>query len=784
MDKPDTSSSSPLDRIFRVVGFVIMTAVAFSLPLFPAAELDSSWRMALGKFFTDGLQFGTEVVFTYGPLGWAMGKTYWGGQWHALILWHAVQAVIFTSIVFWHAYRMKPGYGRLFFFTFFFVFGLTYEDAMHQIMIALAGMELIRRSDQPWRWDTLLWLLVLVPLALVKFTNLMLAGLLAGLASGLGVWERRKTSAALPLPIFVLAFVAGWAVCGQNPANLPRYFISSWQISQGYQDAMGFSCPPMQLYLGVTVLLLLVTYVGVNLFTHPRPVRSAFLSLGAGAFVYLNWKHGFIRADGHQIGFYYAAMTVAVCSPVLLDDGPRWTAFKHALLATAGLLSVIAADRVLPGVARGALGGAQAEVQTNLAFAFGLTNTRELYESRLQAERNALDLLKTKAKVGRASLDVLGFEQAVALYNGFNYRPRPVFQSYSAYTPYLAELNRDYLASDRAPEFLLFKLQSIDGRLATMDDPHALRLLLQRYTYLFTEMGFTVWQRNPGPFDARAVEPKLLHEYSPVLGEKLSLTELSGQNLWVEIDYRFSLLGKLRRFFFKPPLVQLRITDQQGGETVHRLPQPMGQAGFILNPVADDLMEFMRAAGGTPRRRIASISIETAPQDRDCLRDAIQVRVFSLPESKAGTDYFREADKALFHMFVHAPVSFTALNPPNEDLIDKRKVMIMHAPSEMVFDVPAGATEMQGYYGFIPGAYSDGGRTNGAEFVAYWSGGGEPVILHERYLDPVKKMGDRGLQKFSVKLPKGTGQVFLRINPGPFGEFAFDWTGWSGIEFK
>lgn len=783
MDQAQRPPASRLDWLFRVLGFIVMAAAAFSLPYRPSVELDASWRMALGKFFQDGLQFGTEVVFTYGPLGWAMGKTYWGGQWAQLIAWHTCQALAFTTVVFVHAYRLQ-GYRRLFFLGFFFLFGLSYEDAAHQIIVALAGLELVRRADQAWRWSTLPWLLLLIVLSLVKFTNLVLAMALVGLAGGLGLWERRQPGALAGPGVFGAGFLLSWMLCGQNPVNLPAYFISSWQISQGYQDTMGLSCPPAQLYLGLVVLGLLIAYVGLNLLTHPRRPRAAVLALGTGAFVYLNWKHGFIRADGHQVGFYYTALTIAVSAPVLLEDSLRLQRWKQSLLTAVALLSVFAMDRVLPGVARGALGSFQAKVNKSIGFALGLSHTRELYDSSLDAEKVGLDLMKTRALVKDRSLDVLGFEQAVALYNGFNYRPRPVFQGYSAYTPYLAELNRDFFASDKAPEFVLFKLQTIDGRLATMDDPHALRLLVQRYTYVSSELGYTLWQRKPGPFDAAALEPVLLKEATVPIGTPLDVTAFAGQNLWVEIDYRFNLLGRLRRFFFRPPLVQLRITDQRGLETVHRLAQPIARGGFMLNPVVDDLLEFMRAAGGSPKRAVASVTVLAAPQDLDCLKDEVRVRLYRLPPSEAGVAYFKEADKAKFHMFVDAPSSYQALNPPNEDLIDKRKVMILHAPSEMIFDVPAGAKEMQGYYGFIPGAYSQGGRTNGAEFVIYWTAGGEPTILHERYLDPVKRMSDRGIQKFSISLPRDTGQVFLRINPGPYGEYAFDWTGWTGIEFK
>lgn len=781
--QPPVTKPSAMDWTFRVLGFLALVAIAFTLPAFPTPELDASWRMALGKFIQEGRQFGTEVVFTYGPLGFEMGRTYWGGQWWQLISWHAVQAVVVAAIVYWYAFRLS-GYGRVFFLSFFFLFGLTYEDAMHQIIIALIGLELIRRSNRPWQWSTAALVILLSIVSLVKFTDMLLSFTLVLLAGGLELWSRRRyTGVRVPL-IYLGAFALGWLACGQNLINLPAYLRSSMEISQGYQDAMGLSCPTNQLYLGLTVLGLIIAYTVLVFFTAVDRVRSAALILGTGAFIYLNWKHGFIRADGHQIGFYFAAMTVTVSSPLLLDDTARLRWLKRGILAAAALISLYGMEQPLPGVVRGVLGGAQHEVNTNTAFALGLTNTRELYDLRLRGERDGLDLLKTKATVGRASVDVLGFEQAVALYNDFNYQPRPVFQGYSAYTPYLSRLNYDYFASDKAPEYVLFKLQTIDGRLHTMDDPHVLRLLVQRYTYLFSELGFTVWKRKAGPFDASAYDPKPLRDATIRLGEELDVSDLQDRNIWVEIDYDFTLLGKLRRFFFKPPLVQLRITDTKGQETIHRLPRPIGQTGFMLNPVVDDLLSYMRAAGGVPKRTVRAIAVEVAPQDRDCIRDEIKVSLATLPASEAGVSFFKEADQALFNMFVDAPVSYQALNPPNADLIDKRPVMIMHAPSEMIFDVPSGATELHGAYGFIPGAYSNGGKTNGAQFVIYADAPGGPVVLHERYLDPVTKMNDRGLQKFSVQIPPKTQRLFLRINPGPFGEYAFDWTGWTAIEFK
>jgi hypothetical protein len=547
---------------------------------------------------------------------------------------------------------------------------------------------------------------------------------------------------------------------------------------------MGTSCPPPQLYRGLITLGLVVAYLALNLWSQKDRVRGAVLTLASLAYLYINWKHGFVRADGHQIGFYYAALTVIVTAPLILEEAPRFRWPKHLLLGAAGVLSIVSIEFVLPGLSIGILAAAQDRVNRSISFALGVANTHELYAGRLRSEQDALDLVKTKATVGRASVDVLGFEQAAAIYNGFNYQPRPVFQGYSAYTPYLSRLNYDYYASEHAPEYVLFKLQSIDYRLATMDDPHVLRLLIQRYTYQFSELGFTLWKRKPGAFDAASFEPKFIRTTTARVGQTITLSDLANRNIWVEVDYQFTLLGKLRRFLFKPPLVQLRIKDDQGVESVHRLPQPIGQAGFMLNPVVDDLLDFMRASGGTPSRHVAAITVECAKQDRDCLQDEVRFSFSTMPASDAGKNFFRDSDQAKFNMFADAPISYQAFNPPNEDRIDGRKVMVMHAPSEMVFEIPAGANEIRGAFGFIPGAYTNGGNTSGATFVITTSRGGEPTLLFERFLDPVHKLQDRGLQKFAVRLPTSSGRVFLHIKAGPYNENAFDWTAWTGIEFK
>src|SRR5205085_1685863 len=98
---------------------------------------------------------------------------------------------------------------------------------------------------------------------------------------------------------------------------------------------------------------------------------------------------------------------------------------------------------------------------------------REL-EVKRERGRECWSLPRTRAVVGDAPVDLFSYSQGVLLLNDLNYRPRPIFQSYSAYTSYLAAVNAHHYRGGAAPEFVLLNLQPIDHRPATAEDGPAL----------------------------------------------------------------------------------------------------------------------------------------------------------------------------------------------------------------------------------------------------------------------------------------------------------------------
>lgn len=777
------SALTAADRIGRGLYFTLLFLAIFAYPAFLLTELDSSWRQVLTYGFVHGWQVGQDLIFTYGPLGFLMGNTYSGLVFWPFILWQVIMSLIFAGIIFRQGLRLPP-YPRAFFWAIMVTVGVCYPDALHMIIIVLLGFELLRDAGAaPRRW-TVGSLVLLAVLTAVKFTNMMLAGFVVLVAVSLELALRRPRAAARLALWYGGAFLLVWLLCGQNPLNLPAYVLNSLRISSGYEQTMGLSTPDFALHVGLPVLGILIVYAFIHLAYSAEKPRALARCLVLGAFTYLNWKHGFVRADGHLIGFHICALMVLTGFPGILDDSPRMGWVRWVLLLPAVGFCFAGLQNPLP-VTRNLLALFQDKVFANVYNTLHFPDYYREHRDKVRAARAEWDLPRTRAVVGDAPMDYLGYTQAVLLHNRFNYRPRPVIQNYSAYTPALAQINADFYASDRAPDYVLFRLEWIDGRYPPLEDARTLHVFMHRYDFVHTEKGFQLWKLRAGPFDAAALAPRPLRTVDLPLGQSFALEQMSAQRLWLKADLRPSLLGRLRDFFYKPPLVQLRLVDTRGNTTLYRLPLPMARGGFMLNPIIGDVFGFMRFASDQAQHRVKEVSLVVDEADRKYFAPRIRLEFSELPASNAGKAYLTQAAREQFSMFKSVPIVFEAQTVPSVTEVDGAKVIVLHAPSEMVFQLEAGARRITGGFGLLPGAWSSGGNTNGANFTVYWSNGVERITLFERYLAPVREPKDRGLQQFDVALPdRRDGQIFLNVGAGAENNFSWDWSFWTGIEIK
>ena len=119
--------------------------------------------------------------------------------------------------------------------------------------------------------------------------------------------------------------------------------------------------------------------------------------------------------------------------------------------------------------------------------------------------------------------------------------------------------------------------------------------------------------------------------------------------------------------------------------------------------------------------------------------------------------------------------------------IGNRPVFLVHAPGEVVLNVPPPAREMLCEIGLLPGAYGNGGNSDGVGYsFAVVRPDGSREVIERRYLNPRDVPADRGPQHVQLALPASAAgaQLAITTDVGPHGDRGWDHSYVAGVKFR
>lgn len=225
----------------RLVEWVAST-LAIALSLFSVLgrtdpRLDASWQEMLIYAHARGLQFGRDVIFTWGPWGFLCSLTHLGSTEAVPILIWQVAGQLMIALALVSLTRPLVPWRRIAFVAALLAFHWVFQDTVYFVLIALITISALMRPDA--RLARLVaWTLVLGFLAQIKFTYFVIST--AGVLSAMVCWATRgswKRTWGIAFG-FGFAVVAAWIAAGQGLDNLYPYIRRSLEISGGYADAM------------------------------------------------------------------------------------------------------------------------------------------------------------------------------------------------------------------------------------------------------------------------------------------------------------------------------------------------------------------------------------------------------------------------------------------------------------------------------------------------------------------------------------------------------------------
>jgi hypothetical protein len=759
----------------------------------PIGELDPSWVAVLNFAAERRLKFGSDIIFTYGPLGFLFQPIGFGDFQFLRILF----AVAFSTLTTFAGVRLATrinGVSRMIFLLWLVIFpNIQVSATLVFVYMILAFTAFTLLDDVPKsQWTQRMLLLAVSVLALVKFTFFLPALGVMTICITYRVLAKNGRRAWDIVFFFTGSLLLSWLLAGQALEDFPLYLRASQQIVAGYGDAM--SLPPKRatLHYGLMAIGLWLVASVIVLAKVERLRMSIIAALMiVGSLAFMSWKQGFVRADGHVLLFLdFLPVAFGLISHRIIAN--HLSQFERGVILTCYVLSVafciLATTDMSPKRPYSQLmnWGERIPVDTrSLLSAIANDQKRSLFLETYEM-RPEDRLPQVVGKIGDSSIDVINYRQAVALLNGLNYRPRPVIQSYSAYTPALQQANLDFYRSDRRPRYILFTLETIDNRFPTLDDAPTIAYVLNNYRIILAEGNFLLMELRPG--NPHNVTYKRVHQASVKIGEKLDLKPWNNLPLFLRISATPSLRTRVLNLLYQPPAYNLSV-EMEGGakkKSFRFIPRMTGY-GFLANPLLESNEDVIDLLTGDHQKRVDNVAVVKVGRFVE-LETPITIEIYQSPNfliaQKSDSALRETAAKLKYPMFT-TPPRFLKGAAVQVVRLDGLPGLMVHAPGIMEFDVPEGAKRVSGKFGLLEGAYTGDGNTDGVEFIVEIKNRNGTVRKgFNRLLRPKSIPSDRGLMAFSIPLMPHDQKISLRTNIGQNMNGDYDWSVWSKVEIK
>ena len=590
-------------RLFYVFIVFIMSFRFRNLSF--TSGLDASWIYALNRFFNEGLLWGHDVIFTYGPLGFILCPMSIGyNAWISLAYWICVAlsaGLILSYALFSERFRLHTD-NVLISFTLFYL-----------------GSCLFGRIVERIESDYIITYIMLCLLSLCWLSGKFRFFFMASLLCVLSLFMKFNSGAInfVVLIIFVLVFnpvkyipalmitPALFFTCFMiyNPSlsELYYYVKGAYEISSGYVSAMSLNffiaCPNSHFKIIAMIVLcfvILAVFLGkAESFKIKQSLKyaSLFAVPVFGAF-----RHAFTRADGHVLIFIpilFIMMSVYILfMPNKLKISGLFSKFLKVCLCVMFAFSFITsstglnnADYRFKQIIYNALTNPLFELGCNISSASDLRSIHDERELKLPSEFLRI--------ISDDSTAIYPFEISYA-HDIPNYKSMPVFQAYTAYTSWLDKQNAEFYAASNAPKFIVFDVRTSldhrykDNRFQLIECPETWFEIFRNYEIRLHDL------TNQHLFLLERRESRKL-ELGKIITQTYSISDVieipnTNTNLYImNVDMNLNLAGKLMKTFYKIPEVLMTAEFEDGTAVTRRvLPEVLRNNTIISNLILND----------------------------------------------------------------------------------------------------------------------------------------------------------------------------------------------------
>lgn len=555
----------------------------------------SSWQAGVTLAFLHHLQWGPQMMFTFGPYGFLEDALPYArvtaalGLGFGLALRWGLAAMVLTALR--RSWGLWPA-GVAAWLAVGLAANLVEASQLGTVValgLALASFEAVgrRRLVLLGLLGALAGLEALVEISAGGLCTVLAALAVAGPRGTTRARARGLGAAGVPfVAVPVVALLAG----GQDLGNLPSYLRGSLSVVMGYTPAMSISTGRgAEDWFALVDLALLGTAFALSLRPKPRRERLA-ISLALVVWAWELGKEGFVRHDLHDLTFF-SLLVAAMC---LARLPRRWAPAQAGAVAVAAALTCVANAGVplaliSPAESARALAGAAGDLVSGARWA----QVQRAVEAQQRRTGDGLPTSLYLALVGHSfAVEPLEDSMTSAYPALRQWDPEPVLQAYNAYTPYLDHLDAAFLASARAPELVLYRPVSTERQDPAWEPPAATEALYCRYGEVSTADHWVLLRRVPD----RCGHPQPVGTATGHFGEPIPVPRVPGKMVVARLSVGLPLTTLIENTLLKGPAVHLTAWEGATGTGLSEVTYR-----FVASTAGDNhVMSAPAALGYTP----------------------------------------------------------------------------------------------------------------------------------------------------------------------------------------
>jgi hypothetical protein len=614
---------------------IFLSIFSFPVKINPVEiGLDNSWLFGLYAAFDKNLQFGKDVIITFGPLGFLFLPLFYNLKlWFISIIVNFIIHIVFISIFF--KYYFDSIKKKIFFVPLIIIPFLPQLTIDYKILFIGITLMLMLINEKPVL-NIFFYLLtiniILAFGALIKFSIFIMNIYLLFILLIYFFYNKKITNMLFLVFSYVLSIIVVWLLLNQSIENIYYYISNGMEISTGYNDSMAI-WPSMPwkniLMIFISILMFVIISIEIVLSLIKKNFVALMCNLLIGGIGFFIYKHGIVRQDDSHVFIFYMFLTLLLLmyfyhNQVYFSNYPILKKVNISIFVIIYFLSGFLFYKNFTSI----IDNFNLSSKARTIVAISNTHDAIILNSKEKIKKHFIineDVIK---KIANKKVDIIPEDISLAYGYEFNWKPRPIFQSYTAYSVKLDEINSLHFknVSDVSPDYLLYRYNSIDNRYPLFDEPLTLMKIIENYSNEEISNDFLILRKN---LKSEIIKNVLLEKKESKFGQYIEIPYQKDVPVFASIQIEANIIGKIVKFLYKPSLVYIKFKLKNNHTTKkYRLIINNLENGILVSDYVENLgdLQSLILQDKTNLKKITGIIIE--PNHLFYFNDKINITFF------------------------------------------------------------------------------------------------------------------------------------------------------------